>query len=60
MYWVYERLGKRTEATAVLEKAREIFAQVLGEDDARTCAVADDLRRLKELVPLGGNLADPF
>lgn len=50
MYWVYERLGKRTEATAVLEKAREIFAQVLGEDDARTCAVSDDLRRLKEGV----------
>ena len=50
MYWVYERLGKRTEATAVLEKAREIFAQALGEDDARTCAAADDLRRLKEGV----------
>lgn len=50
MYWVYERLGKRTEATAVLEKARKIFAQALGEDDARTCAVADDLRRLKEGV----------
>lgn len=48
MYWVYKRLGKRTEAMAVLEKAREIFAQALGEDDARTCAVADDLRRLKE------------
>ena len=50
MYWVYERLGKRTEAVQTLEKAREIFARVLGEDDARTCTVADDLRRLKEGV----------
>lgn len=48
MYWVYERLGKRNEAIEALEKAREIFAQVLGEDDDRTCAIADDLRRLKE------------
>lgn len=50
MYWVYERLGKRNEAIEALEKAREIFAQVLGEDDDRTCAIADDLRRLKEGV----------
>lgn len=50
MYWVYERPGKRTEAVRTLEKAREIFAQALGEDDARTCAVADDLRRLKKGV----------
>ena len=50
MYWVYERLRKRTEAIAVLEKAREIFTQALGEDDARTCTVVDDLRRLKEGV----------
>lgn len=50
MYWVYERLGKRNEAIEALEKAREIFAQALGEDDARTCTVADDLRRLKKGV----------
>lgn len=48
MYWVYERLGKREEAIDVLEQARDIFAQVLGENDDRTCAIADDLRRLKE------------
>ena len=48
MYWVYKRLGKRNEAIEALEKARESFAQVLGEDDDRTCAIADDLRRLKE------------
>ncbi len=48
MYWVYERLGRRQEAIQALEKAREIFARVLGETDDRTCAIADDLRRLKE------------
>ena len=48
MSLVYRELEDLQPAIDYLEKAREIFAQALGEDDARTCAVADDLRRLKE------------
>ncbi len=50
MSLVYRELEDLQPAIDYLEKAREIFAQALREDDARTCAVADDLRRLKEGV----------
>lgn len=48
MYWVYEKLGRRAEAIAVLERAEDIFRRQLGAGHERTRIVADDLKRLKE------------
>ncbi|MDO4173578.1 MAG: tetratricopeptide repeat protein [Eubacteriales bacterium] len=49
MYWVYEKLGKRKEAIQSLEKAKQIFEKLLGAEHERTCAISDDLKRLKEV-----------
>lgn len=48
MYWVYKKMGRRKDAIAALEQAYQIFERLLGTEHERTCAVADDLRRLKE------------
>ena len=47
MYWVYEQMGRREDAIASLQKAKENFTRILGPDHDRTLAVADDLRRLQ-------------
>ena len=47
MYWVYEKLGQRSQAIEVLEQAEAIFRERLGAGHERTRMVADDLKRLK-------------
>lgn len=48
MYWVYKKMGRREDAISALEQAKQVFERLLGPEHERTCAVADDLRRLKE------------
>ena len=47
MYWVYMSLGRRQEAAASLEKAVAIYERYLGPEHDRTCAVVNELRRLR-------------
>ena len=47
MYWVYEKLGQRSQAIEVLEQAEAIFRERLGAGHERTRMVVDDLKRLK-------------
>ncbi|MDO4287487.1 MAG: tetratricopeptide repeat protein [Eubacteriales bacterium] len=49
MYWVYEKTGQWKEAIAALQQAKQTFQRLLGEKHERTRAVADDLKRLKEV-----------
>ncbi|MGN1014798.1 MAG: tetratricopeptide repeat protein [Butyricicoccus sp.] len=47
MYWVYMSMGRKQEAAAILEKAAAVYERHLGPDHDRTCAVVNELRRLK-------------
>ena len=48
MRWVCERLGRRSDAVAILEKAAEIYERLFGESNERTLAARADLARLRE------------
>ena len=47
MRWVYERLGDREGAVAVLERAEAVYTRLFGAKSDRARAVAEDLRRLR-------------
>lgn len=49
MRWVYERLGDREGAVAVLERAEAVYTRLFGAKSDRARAVAEDLR-----APAGG------
>ena len=47
MSHVLEKMGRDADAAAALDKARKIYAGLLGPDHERTRAAADELARLR-------------
>ena len=47
MSHVYEKMGQRAEAAAVLERAEKVYERLLGPEHERTRSAGDELQRLR-------------
>lgn len=48
MSHVYEKMGRKTDAAAALERAKKVYENLFGPEHERTRAAEDDLQRLRK------------